>query len=316
MGVRADEGEVTQRSCFGLLALSAVLMVAMPSRADDTLMVCLQEDIPLNSLRKTNGASGFDVAIAEAVARNLGRQLAIQWFEIKGDNSVTLDANTLLSDGRCDLVGGYPLTRGSLGKPQLGIARMADFAGAKAADRRRKVALGELVATRPYYRATLAIIVNGETVKKPIAGLADLKGLRIVAETGTLGDAVLMTYRDGMLIDDINHFVAQRGRILERIEAGEYDAALVSLRRLDAHRAANPATRLKATGYFHRVGPNMGFVGLVEKTDLIEDVSRAIAEMAEKGELKALAEASGLTYVPPREPFVSDNVSMADLAEM
>ena len=300
-------------STIGLVATVALTFGAV---AQEDLRVCLNEGIPLYSVRNDKGGNGFDVRVAEAVAKRLGRPLVIQWFETKleADSSLTVEANTLLSDGRCELVGGYPLIKGNLGKPQVAAAKMADFAGAKANDRRRRVALGELVPSRPYHRAPLAIIVNAG-VTKPVNGLADLEGLRIAVEGSTLADAILMGFKDGRLVKDITHLVPGREAPLPRLEAGEFEATLINLRRFDAYRAQHPATRLKATGDYHRVGANMGFVSLATKAELIDSVNKAIAEMAGNGELKLLAEASGLTYVAPREPFVAENTTIADLNE-
>jgi ABC-type amino acid transport substrate-binding protein len=295
---------------FALLALMSA------ANAQEALRICLNENIPLYSVRSSKGGSGFDVKVAEAVAQRLGRPLVIQWFETKleADSSLTVEANTLLSDGRCELVGGYPLIKGSLGKPQVTAAKMADFAGAKANDRRRRVSLGELVPSRPYNRAPLVIVVNAG-VTKPINGLADLEGLRVAVEASTLADAILMGFKDGRLVNQITHLMPGRENPLPRVESGEFDATLINLRRFDVFRAQNPGANLKATGYYHRVGPNLGFVGLTTNTALIEKVDLAIAKMAESGELKPLAESSGLTYVAPREPFVAENTTIADLSE-
>ena len=72
---------------------------------------------------------------------------------------------------------------------------------------------------------------------------------------------------------------------------------------------------MKATGFQHRLGFNMGLVGLATASALIEEVNKAIADLAQKGELPALAAAAGLTYVAPREPQITDNVSMRDIIE-
>ena len=70
---------------------------------------------PASALGASQGqaGSGFDVLLAQAIADRLGRPLTIQWFESKldEDSSPQLEANALLSDGRCSLVGGYALTR-------------------------------------------------------------------------------------------------------------------------------------------------------------------------------------------------------------
>jgi hypothetical protein len=48
---------------------------------------------------------------------------------------------------------------------------------------------------------------------------------------------------------------------------------------------------------------------------LIEQVDRAIAEMLEEGELPALARTGGVTYLPPRPPNVSPEVTLTDLRQ-
>ena len=67
--------------------------------------------------------SGFDVRLAQASPSGW-RPLEIQWFESKldEDSSPQLEANALLSDGRCSLVGGYALTTDSLVKPGVKTA--------------------------------------------------------------------------------------------------------------------------------------------------------------------------------------------------
>ncbi len=49
--------------------------------AEETLKVCLDEHLPPLSVHHRGAPdSGFDVALAQAVAQKLGRQLAVQWF--------------------------------------------------------------------------------------------------------------------------------------------------------------------------------------------------------------------------------------------
>ena len=115
----------------------AVLLIAasaMPAiAADDVLKICLDEDLPLLSSHHQGAPDrGFDVALAQAVAGRLGRSLKIQWFESKldEDSSPALEANALLSDGRCSLVGSYALTRDSLVVPGVKTAKLPGFEGA------------------------------------------------------------------------------------------------------------------------------------------------------------------------------------------
>ena len=48
---------------------------------EGTLRVCLNEDVPPYSVRHGSAGTGFDLLIAEAIAKRLGQSLAVQWFE-------------------------------------------------------------------------------------------------------------------------------------------------------------------------------------------------------------------------------------------
>jgi len=54
--------------------------------------------------------------------------------------------------------------------------------------------------------------------------------------TGTLGDAVLMTFNHGRLVSHIAHVVPGRGELFPRLESGEADATLIPVHRFDAYR--------------------------------------------------------------------------------
>ncbi len=279
------------------------------------LRVCLNEELPPFSVRTKDGGAGFDLAIAEALAKRLNRQLAVQWYESKldADSSATIEVNALLSDGRCDLVAGYPLVKDALGKPGLETARLPDFAGARPADRRRRVTLGTLMATTPYHFAGLAVVLGAKAKDRSIAALADLEGLNLTIEAGTLGDAVLMTFNHGRLVSQIVHVVPGRGELFPRLESGEADATLIPVHRFDAYRIQHPDTKLTLSGYYLPIGFNMGFVGLSSEPRLIEQASAAIDAMLKAGEAAALAPPAHMTYLPPREPYILDHLTMSDL---
>ena len=305
-----------------VVVLAAVaLLAALPGaplrvEAAATLTVCLDENLPPWSVAHGAGSGGFDLAVAERVAQRLGRALHVQWFEsrLDEDASTTLAADALLSDGKCDLVGGYPLLRDALGKPGLPTARLPDFAGATPADRSRRVALGALMPTRPYHRAVFVVLL-GPTSRKPVDSLAALDGLRLGVEEGTLADAVLMTYANGKLVDHISHVVPGRGELLARLENGEFDATFVELRRFDAWRAEHKKSRISLSGYRYPIGFNLGFIGLSTKAPLIEAVSRTILDLSADGTLASLAKSNGVTYVAPSGPVVLEHLTMRDLAQ-
>jgi ABC-type amino acid transport substrate-binding protein len=290
-----------------LMAVSAVPAIA----ADDVLKVCLDEDLPpLSAHHRGTPDRGFDVALAEAVAERLGRSLNIQWFESKldEDSSPALEANALLSDGRCSLVGSYALTKDSLVVPGVKTAKLPGFEGATRDDRRRRVPLGVLAPSQPYIYSPLTVVLgpkaNEKGRERRIADVGDLAGFRIAIESGTLGDAILMTFDKGRLIDDITHLVPGRDDLLGALDRGDFDATLLDLRRFDAYRAAHPDTRLVLSGYFYPIGANRGYVGLASDPELLVAVNKALSDLQGSGTMADLGQAAGLTYLPPREPAI------------
>ena len=297
-----------------VLLMAMATMTAVPvtaAAADDVLKVCLDEDLPpLSAHRRGTPDSGFDVALARAVAERLGRALQIQWFESKldEDSSPALESNALLSDGRCSLVGSYALTKDSLVVPGVKTAKLPGFEGSTGADRWRRVTLGVLAPSQPYIYSPLTVVLGPKAIEKArdrnIAGVGDLAGLRIAIESGTLGDAILMTFDKGRLIDDITHLVPGRDDLLGALDRGDFDTTLLDLRRFDAYRAAHPDTRLAASGYFYPIGANRGYVGLASDPDLLVAVNKTLSDLQAAGTMAELGQATGLTYLPPREPAI------------
>jgi ABC-type amino acid transport substrate-binding protein len=300
-------------------AAALIAVFTMPAAAGgEVLKVCLDEDLPpLSAHHRGEPDSGFDVALAQAVARKLGRPLNIQWFgsKLDEDSSPALETNALLSDGRCSLVGGYALTTDSLVVPHVKTAKLPDFEGATGPDHRRRVPLGVLAPSRPYIYSPLTIVLGPKARDRRIAGVGDLAGLRIGIESGTVADAILMTFGDGRLIDDITHLVPGRSDLLGALDRGDVDATLLDLRRFDAYRAAHPDTRLAASGYFYPIGANRGYVGLADDPALLAAVDKALSDLQAAGTMTELGQAAGLTYLPPREPAILGDAMMKVLGK-
>lgn len=293
----------TAWSVAAILVATATVAYA----ADDPLRICLDEDRPpLSVHHRGKPDSGFDLLLAQAIAERMGRPLAIQWFESKldEDSSPQLEANALLSDGRCALVGGYALTQDSLVVPGMKTARLPDFAGATRDDRRRRVALGVLAPSQPYLYSPMTVVLGPKAAGRKIGDIGDLAGLRLAIESGSLGDAILMTFDKGRLIDNITHLVPGRSNLLGALERGEYDATLIDLGRFDAHRAAHPDTAITASSYYYPIGANRGYVALASAPALIDAVNKALTGLAAEGKIAEFGKQAGLTYLPPREPAI------------
>ncbi|HLJ64102.1 MAG TPA: hypothetical protein VKT70_08360 [Stellaceae bacterium] len=297
------------------LSLALAGAIGSSAFAAGTLTVCLEGNTPPYSLKKGEEGAGFDVQVAGELARRLDRTLKIQWFETEQDHDSNppLDANALLSDGLCDVIAGYPLFADALGKPESATATLPDHDGAKPGDRRRRVKLGTLIPSHPYHFAPLTVVMGPTLAGRPLHGLADLSGTELGAEEGTLSDTILMAYGGTRLANSVTHVVPGHFRLLERLERGDFEAVLIELHRFDAYRALHSDTRLSPSGWYHPLGFNMGFVALDTEARLIEEVNRALADMLDKGSLAPLAEAAGMTYLPPREPQILETISVVDL---
>jgi ABC-type amino acid transport substrate-binding protein len=294
-----------------VLAMLLSGMAAAHAADPQPLKVCLDEDRPpLSAHRRGQPDFGFDVSLAQAIADKLGRPLKIQWFETKLDEDASpqLEANALLSDGRCSLVGGYALTKDSLVVPGMKTARMPDFEGASREDRRRRVDLGVLVPTQPYVYSPMTVVLGPKARDRKVGDIGDLAGMRLAIESGSLGDAILMTFDKGRLIDSITHLVPGREDLLGAVARGDYDATLIDLGRFDAHRAAHPDSAITASGYYYPIGANRGYVGLASDPALIGAVNKALTELAAEGKIAEFGKQAGLTYLPPREPAILGDV--------
>jgi ABC-type amino acid transport substrate-binding protein len=124
-----------------------------------------------------------------------------------------------------------------------------------------------------------------------------------------------MTFGNGKLIDNITHLVPGRSDLLGALERGDFDATLLDLRRFDAWRAAHPETTLAASGYYYPIGANRGYVGLASDPGLLPAVNAALTELQAAGTVADFAKAAGLTYLPPREPAISGEVSLKALPQ-
>jgi ABC-type amino acid transport substrate-binding protein len=192
--------------------------------------------------------------------------------------------------------------------PGVKTAKLPGFEGATRDDRRRRVPLGVLAPSQPYIYSPLTVVLGLKARDRRIAGVEDLAGMRIAIESGTLADAVLMTFGNGRLIDDITHLVPGRDDLLGALDRGDFDATLVDLRRLDAYRAAHPDTKVTASEYYYPIGANRGYVGLTSDPALIVALNKVLSDLQAAGAIAGFGQAAGLTYLPPREPAILGDV--------
>ena len=301
-------------ACCGLACAlwSAVTSAMAQSERSAPLTVCMAESNPPLSLAARGSVRGVDASVAEAVAAELHRPLAIVPFESKleGDSTLSHEVNALLSSGVCDLASGFPLLRSDLGAPTRPTARVPDHPGAPPPPKRPWVHLGALSASHAYHAVAMALVVRDAS--RASATLADPGDARIGAIGGTLAGTIVSLYRNGKLRAQMVT-LSQHQDALAELEAHTIDAALVTLDQLDAWRLAHPATPIVRTAYLHPLRINLGFVARSEQSDLLAAVDHVVDAALASGDLARWHAANGSSWVAPAEPQISAMVGIADL---
>jgi ABC-type amino acid transport substrate-binding protein len=144
------------------------------------------------------------------------------------------------------------------------------------------------------------------------ATLADPGDARIGVTAGTLAGTAVTLFRNGTLRPQLVS-LAQNQDVLEQLDAGRIDAALVSLDRFDAWRLAHPTSPLRRTAYVHPLRINIGFVARADAPEVLAAANRAIERSLADGELQRWTAAAGTTWIAPADPQVSGPIGLAEL---
>jgi ABC-type amino acid transport substrate-binding protein len=288
--------------------MAPLAVIAQPSAP---LNVCMAEDNPPFSQARKGRVSGFDVRLAEAVARELGRELKVVPFEpeIEKEAMLTHEVNALLSAGLCDLASGFPLLASDLGPPTRERFKTPDHPGAKPPRERPWVNLGTLLPSAPYQGTALVIVQRAGA--PAAASLGDLKGRKVAAVAGTLEGTLVAMHAGGALAKDMVS-LGQREDVWAALDGGRVDALLVPSAAFDTHRARQPGTTLQA-GPARPLGINLGWVALSSQAPLLEAVNRVVVRASASGELQGWAREAGLSWQPPSLPAVTGTLSLAGL---
>ena len=296
------------RALVAMLLLGPVLTFG---QAPAPLTVCMAEDNPPFSMARKGQVTGFDVKLAEAVARELGRELKLMPFEpeLEKEAMLTHEVNAMLSAGLCDLASGFPLLASDLGPPTRERFKTPDHRGAKPPRERPFVPLGTLVASQPYQGTALVIVQRAGV--SPASSLGDLKSRKVGAVAGTLEGTLVTMYGAGALTQNMVT-LGQRDDIWAALESGRVDAMLVPTAAFDAHRLRQPSSTLQA-GPARPLGINFGWVALSSKAELLEAVNRVVQRGTVSGELQRWAHEGGLQWQAPSLPAVAGSLSLAGL---
>ncbi len=285
--------------------------VSVAAQAAEPLTVCLNKDNQPFSSLKNGKEEGFDVAVAQAVAKQLNRPLEIKWYakERRSRVPVSLKSSVLVNAGVCQLVGGFPLVQSSLERPAgTDETMLPPVEGLPDEKRQNPVKGAPLIGGGAYHFAGVTPVL-GPQVKDDIKTLDDLQPYRIRNRPASIGDLIVMAYKQGKLLKNVSH-VDARDEPFDLMARGEFDVTLIEAHKFDMFRAENPQTPLRASGLMLPVGFNLGFATTEQYAGLMKAVDAAVVELAKNGGLAQAAKASNLSWSAPQQPAVRTGLGL------
>lgn len=280
-----------------------------------TLTACLAKNGGVMSSRRAKGGAGMDYEVAAALADQMGLVLAVQWYESEQEEESTpvREAYAMLAHGVCDIYPGFALYETSLSaffKTRAALPRWDNRPTHLGQE--FQVDLEPISVSDPYARMEMGVVYRTPEFERSINAVADMEGLRIGVEQGTLSG--ILTLRQGT-----DKMVAEAKTLnpgpdfLWRMEQGEFDAALVSVGAYDFHKKQNFVSTLALDEYRHPIGFNLSIAMLRRNRDLLDQIDPAIHGMIGNGTMAALAGKSKHTYSAPRQPWVQKHLTMQDI---
>jgi ABC-type amino acid transport substrate-binding protein len=278
------------------------------------LTVCIAADNEPLSYVRDGKPRGLDVRIAQAIADELKRPLRIVPFETEHERESTLarEVNALLSSNVCELASGFPLLREDFAAP-TGVAKTADYPGAKRRRERPFITLQQLSPGKPYQGMALVVVLRRDATRK-VERLSDLKGLRVGNVAGTLSSALLLMYRNGTLKGDLVSMPQRGESVFAMIQGDQLDAGLVAAGLYDAWKLDHADSAIVLTEYRRPLGINLGFVAAPAGADALGAASSVIERALERGDLAKWAAEEGVSWMKPTAPDVSRAPALHELA--
>ena len=272
------------------LLLAACCCLALPMaahadldkiRASGTLTVAVYKNFVPFSDGAADHMTGIDVALARALAEQMGLKLALLPF----------DAGENMSDDLRNMVWkGHYLGYGP-----------ADVMLHVPVDRNFMQQNKQARIFGPYYRETVVLAHDRKRLPQVI-GAEDLKGSPLAAERGTAAASALAGALSGALRDQV-HMTDTPQAAMESLRHG--DVAAVMATRAEVEAALPMAERDNYGLAELQLGgiPSKGWaVGMAVKADdqpLADALDAALVKLRADGRLKQLFEQSGVTLVAP-----------------
>ena len=263
-----------------------------------------------------NGA-GFDFDVANALANRLGLELTPLWFdsEQEEESDPTKEKYAMLAYGLCDLVPGFALYESALSVSDGERSPLPRWDGRPShIGQSVHITLQPVAATHPYAHVQFAIVVAGYVTKLEYATLKALEGLVVGVQQGTLPG--VLTLRQGSQSMVAKAVTVNPGPdFLQRMDRGEFEAALVATTEYDLYKMKFPKTAIKMTNYRHPISFNLAFAGLQKNKTLVERASAHIQGLLGDGTIAHLARSNRTHISQPVVPHIRPRLTMADLLQ-
>ena len=301
----------------------ALLAAGASAQQPPPLTVCMAADNPPLSHLVAGQPRGLDLRIAQAAADALGRPLKVVPFETsyEKESSLAREVAALLASGVCDAASGFPLLRADLRPFEGDRARTPDFPGAKRKRERPFIALQPLAASRAYLGAALGVVQPAGAPPLQRLGdvLSDGAGRRIGVVTGTLGGALALGWKQGVLRPQLVS-LGQKEQPLDELAAASaagttrrFDAVLLPIALFDGWLVQHPGATLQVAAWRRPIGVNLGFATLEGEATLRPALDVVIQRGLADGSLARWAADEGVTWVPPVAPDVGRGPSLQEL---
>ena len=275
---------LTAALCAGLPALHAQELSDLAKiRASGALKVAVYKDNAPFSDGPANDMQGLDVALAGALARQLGLKLALLPF----------DAGENMNDDLRNMVWrGHYLGYGP-----------ADVLLQVPVDRTLMQKNRQVLIFAPYMRQQLVLAHDTQRIAE-VNTPEDLKGQPLAAERGAAAASVLMGHGGGLLRNQVA-ILPSGTEAVQAVLDGKAAGAYVLRAQAEAvlARAGAAGARVRLTPLaFPGMAVNGWPVGMAIKAEhraLGQAIETAMGQLRESGELLALFKANGLTLTAP-----------------
>lgn len=283
-----------------------------------TLTACLAKNGGVMSARRATGGAGMDYEVAAALAAEMGVKLEVRWFESEQEeeSSPIREIYALLAYEVCDIIPGFALYETSLSafyNTRAALPRWDDKPEHLGME--FQVDLEPISVTDPYTRMEMGVVYRTSEFDRDIEKVADMSGLKIGVEQGTLAGVISLRQGTAEMTEDA--VTLNPGPdFFWQMEQGAFDAALVTIGAYDFHKKQNFISTLELDTYRHPLGFNISVAMLGRKKGLRDVFDPAIARMIDDGTMEKLAKKSQYTYAKPHRPWVQANLTMQTILSM